>query len=701
MDFIYLLLLYQIFLHQLALSINVIYFDDIYLNLIKQNSSLCDLKISTNGIIIFDKCKLSTEWKIDFFSTDSKTPLLVYETSKTPRRTFNFDYVTDAHKIQPDIKFLNVSINAITNDNLYSNEVAIFNFFPTILKKGDNFDVIVDYEKYNSTYRNIILSIFMQSDLDSHIIQLDIKYIKIVNIAFNFKNDFSYLVLVISYIIFMFLTKQKYLVDEKHFVQINIEEIIQVKNAESIFFASGMIVVVILFFIIIGYIYYITIIFSILLGIISVKSSIKYLFRKIIPKITRKMESYYSFIYKFKLDASKIICYLLSTTIIIIWYRSKGSFHIILNNIIFFIMVYVSVHKLNWKKFYMIITLFLIAFIYQIVNIILEPNICQKDSNIYYITTKFIIDAPIRFILPDLINAPFEEIYYFTILDITLVGFVIQYCEHSLDLNNSYLKISFYCCFVGLLLNILFFYGIRFSPPISMFPLIISIIVLVSYSIYNKEFIMFVDMTKRKEHNTSMNLRDSKVIENDKSISESDENDLLFEFDFDGEDNEENTLKENIKKFSEELDNEIRQITNNTSRIPSVINRDIELNDMGNNILVDKYNNLSTSAADLLNDMNEKFKNIKKSPSPINRKSSLENVLPDYLEGGSYKQLPKKLYKSSSFQINKNTKRNYSQNLALKFKNKIEMEDIKETQEPTEQLKINEMNNENEKMKKE
>ena len=696
MSIIYIFFFYHIFLHNLTTSANIIDFDDIYLNLINKNSSLCDLKISTNGIVIFDKCTLSTEWKINFFSTDSKTTLLIYETPKTPRRTFNFDYVTDAHKIQPDIKFLNISINAITNDNLYKNEINIFNIFPTILKKGDNFDVIVDYEKYNSTYRNIILSVFMQNDLDSSIIQLDIKYIKIVNNTFNLKNDFSYLVLIICYIIFMYLTKQKFLVDEKHFVQINIQEIIQVKNAESIFFVSGMIVVIILFFIIIGYIYYITIIFSILLGIISVKSCIKYICRQIIPKITKKMESHYFFLYKFKLDISKIVCYIISTIILIIWYKSNGSFHIILNNIIFFIMVYFSVHKLNWKKFYMIITLILIAFIYQIVNIILDQNICQKDSNIYYITTKFIIDAPIRFVLPDLINSPFEEIYYFTILDITLVGFVIQYCGNSIDLNKNYLKIATYCCFFGLLLNIILFYGIRFSPPISMFPLIISIIVLIIYSIYNKEFTFFINMIKRKEQ-ISTDLLVNKTI--DKYISESDEDDLLFDFDFDGEKNEEEILKENIKKFTEELENEIRKNTNYISRKASIYNAD-EIDEVGRNIIIDKNNNLSTSAADLLNDINEKFKDVKKSPK--HRKSSLEN-LPEYLEGGSYKQLPQKLYSSSSFLIDKSIKRNYSQNLVSKYynNNKIEMEDIKETTEPTEQLKINEMNKENEKMKNE
>ena len=88
--------------------------------------------------------------------------------------------------------------------------------------------------------------------------------------------------------------------------------------------------------------------------------------------------------------------------------------HTFLNDIIFFTIVYFNVHKLNLKNFYIITGISFIVIIYQVIKMILDEDAVQEDTNnVFYITTQFIIDVPIRFILKDFVDSPFEEIYFF------------------------------------------------------------------------------------------------------------------------------------------------------------------------------------------------------------------------------------------------------------------------------------------------
>ena len=149
---------------------------------------------------------------------------------------------------------------------------------------------------------------------------------------------------------------------------------------------------------------------------------------------------------KYKTEYSNIIFYPLSIIIIIFWYNLSDYYfylHTLLNDIIFFIIVFFNVHKINLKNFYIITGISFIVIVYHVIKMVLDEDIIQEDdNNIYYITTRFIIDAPIRFILKDFVDSPFEEIYFFSILDIILIGFIIHYCENAFHLSKIYLMIS-------------------------------------------------------------------------------------------------------------------------------------------------------------------------------------------------------------------------------------------------------------------
>ena len=189
----------------ILLIINSKQSDDYYFfDLKSKNSSICDLRITTDNFVIFEECELSQEWKLYYEKTTSQNALEVYENKETPIRVINFEYIIDNHKTQPDIKFTNIEIKSYFN-KIYIDNINISNPFPLYLKKGDNFDVIIEYGNLNYTYINLVISIFMKNDLDSSIIDLNFGYSKILLNEYYEKTDLSYLFLVIFFIIFIFL----------------------------------------------------------------------------------------------------------------------------------------------------------------------------------------------------------------------------------------------------------------------------------------------------------------------------------------------------------------------------------------------------------------------------------------------------------------------------------------------------------------
>ena len=481
------------------LLINAYNTDEYFLDLKSKNSSICDLRITTEQFVIFDKCELSPEWDLYLEKTTSQNSLEVYEKKETPIRVINFEYIIDNHKTQPDINFTKIEIKTYFK-NIFINNINISNNFPTYLKKGDNFDVIIEYEKMNYTYINLVINVYMKSDLDSSIVDLNFGYSKILFNEYHEKIDLSYLFLVLFFIFFIFLLHLKFIIEENQFIIIHIDEIMQGKNAETIFVVVGVLLTILLFFMIIKYIYYITFVFSILLAIISVKSFYKYFFKMIFPSLIQTLENKNIQFKYFMIEYSNIVFYPVSILTIIIWYNisdEKFDLHTYLNDIIFFTIVYFNVHKLNLKNFFIITGISFAVIIYQVIKIVLDDDKIQKDkNNVYYITTRFIIDVPIRFILKDFLESPFEEVYFFSMLDIALIGYIIHYCEYTYHLSNNYIMISIYGTILGLIINIFLFYGFKFSPPMSLIPLFICIFSLIIYAICKKQFFDFMDLEK-------------------------------------------------------------------------------------------------------------------------------------------------------------------------------------------------------------
>ena len=551
--------------------------DYYFLDLKSKNSSICDLRITTDKFIIFDKCELSPEWKLYLEKTTSQNSLEVYENKETPIRVINIEYLIDNHKNQPDIKFTNIEIKSYF-DKIYINNLNISNQFPISLKKGDNFDVIIEYANMNYTYINLVINIFMINDLDSSIVDLNFGYSKILFNEYNEKIDLSYIFLVLFFIIFIFLLRLKFLIEENQFIVIHIDEIMQGKNAEKIFVVVGSLLTILLFFMIIKYIFYITFIFSILIALISVKSFYKYLSKVIFPFWTQNLDDKFMQVKNFKIEYSNLLFYPISILTIFIWYNiSDENFdlHTYLNDVIFFIIIYFNVHKLNLKNFFIITGISFAVIIYQVIKIVLDDDKIQKDkNNVYYITTRFIIDVPIRFILKDFLESPFEEIYFFSILDITLIGYIVHYCDFTYHLSEVYFRISIYGTILGLIINIFLFYGFKFSPPMSLIPLFICIVSLIVYSIHKKQFFDFMDLEK-EEPQDFQEMEIQEIQENQIDLSKKNDNfNLSFNDDkiFQGE-----TDNLKLKEKNEEDDDEDSDEEKKHENLMNELNEEINL----------------------------------------------------------------------------------------------------------------------------
>lgn len=597
--------------------------DYYFLDLKSKNSSICDLRITTDKFIIFDKCELSPEWKLYLEKTTSQNSLEVYENKETPIRVINIEYLIDNHKTQPDIKFTNIEIKSYF-DKIYINNLNISNQFPISLKKGDNFDVIIEYANMNYTYINLVINIFMINDLDSSIVDLNFGYSKILFNEYNEKIDLSYIFLVLFFIIFIFLLRLKFLIEENQFIVIHIDEIMQGKNAEKIFVVVGSLLTILLFFMIIKYIFYITFIFSILIALISVKSFYKYLSKVIFPFWTQNLDDKFMQVKNFKIEYSNLVFYPISILTIFIWYNiSDENFdlHTYLNDVIFFIIVYFNVHKLNLKNFFIITGISFAVIIYQVIKIVLDDDKIQKDkNNVYYITTRFIIDVPIRFILKDFLESPFEEIYFFSILDITLIGYIVHYCDFTYHLSEVYFRISIYGTILGLIINIFLFYGFKFSPPMSLIPLFICIVSLIVYSIHKKQFFDFMDLEK-EEPQDFQEMEIQEIQENQIDLSKKNDNfNLSFNDDkiFQGE-----TDNLKLKEKNEEDDDEDSDEEKKHENLMNELNEEINLKNKNLSNQIINKNSFEIKNKNILK--KERYKSFINSMGKIDEENIINN----------------------------------------------------------------------------
>ena len=460
------------------------------------NPNVKDLTIKTDNHIILSSCVISEEWlDVSQFQTDTNFKE-VYESPESTRRSFTLDYKQDTETNLKKDPLVISSISASSRNKDYLNPVIYSNRFPYTLNQGDTLDFIVEYN-CKDLWDDLEISIRIHGE--DKPLNLYVK--KICKSDYIDTANFSYFVLICFYLIFMYFSRLDFLIHKEHFVQINIKELLQAKNVENIFYTTLIIIGIIIFFISFGYIYVITFIFSTLLSVICVKSLVKFIFSLIIPSLMDKLESNYCFFLSFKLTAPKIFCYLVSLGIYICWFIVPWNIaKIILNNFIVFIITYYTIHKINFKNFPMILTLLILIIIYQFTLLVVYDGLIIKSTNpTFDLTTHLVITAPIRFILPDLVSSPFDEIYFFSIMDLVLLGFILRYCEFLSFYDGNYISFTLYASYIGIIINLILFYVFKIYPPLYLFPCLLSTITGIIYAIFKGDVSLVWNLDKLKK----------------------------------------------------------------------------------------------------------------------------------------------------------------------------------------------------------
>ena len=502
-------------------------------------SNLCDLILISDNKNILEDCIINDEWIKNSDDYSSKNSIFIYELSNKNRRVFTLEYLLNKQISKKSITINNISIinnydyiNNINNKTLNANKsiidneqnlipfkpVLFSNNFPYVLSQGDSFDIIIEYNCITK-WGDVIIN-FEILDENNKNISFEIYYKKICDASYKQKKNFSYLILILFYIIYIHLSSNDFLTKRIKFVIVNIEEIMQAKYVENILYICFVVIVTILFFIIIGYIYLISFFFTSLVSIISFKSFVKYFFKMISMEMIKYLENIKYNLFDIQLDSAKILCYGISLIFYIFWYiLPNNNLQIIINNFIVFVTIYICLHKIEWKKLYMIILLILTVFIYQISFLFfIEGLPLVQRETIYNITTKYVINVPIKFILPDLIKSPYEEVYFFSIVDVLLLNFLLRYCEKWININRNYYVISLYTSHLGILINLILFYGFKFYPPMYMIPTMLCLFSVVFYSIYSKNFLVFCDYNEEK----SLYEKENIIIDNFESDDDDD-----------------------------------------------------------------------------------------------------------------------------------------------------------------------------------
>lgn len=460
------------------------------------NKNVCELIIKTGNSTVFSSCSIEEEWLDVYQYQTDRNFKEVYESPESIRRSFTIDYQKDSESSPKKNPIILSSISVSNTNPDYLKPIILSNTFPYTLHQGDSFDFIVEYN-CKDMWDDVKITISINGEKDP--INFFVK--KICNRKYLYTSNFSYFVLLLFYIIFIHFSRVDFLIHKEHFVQINIKELIQAKNVENIFYTTIIIIGIIIFFISIGYIYIISFFFATLLSVICVKSFVKFIFSLLIPSIMDKFEAKSCYLLYFKFTGPKIFYYAIAIAIYVFWFICPFKLvKIILNNVIVFIVTYYTIHKINFRNFIMIATLFFLVILYQMILLITYDGLVTKNTNpTFDLTTHLIIDAPIRFVLPDLVSSPFDEIYFFSTIDLVLLGFLLRYLEGLSLVNERYLTIGLYNAYLGLMINLFVFYIFKIYPPLYFVPCMLVIAGLLIYAFIAGDFLKFWNLDKMKK----------------------------------------------------------------------------------------------------------------------------------------------------------------------------------------------------------
>jgi hypothetical protein len=443
-------------------------------------------------ILIFENCKSEKNWNFHMKSNFYEFNQKIFENEDIPRRSFTIKNKNQEpnQPIQKEI-VLN-SISLVENTNV----VIVSSKLPFELSPGSSFDFFIEYncEEQQKDYINIIIKLTFNDEVD-----YDFGYQKICSKNRMIYSNVTYFLLILMFVILSYFCEQDYLTFNVHIVKINLNDILKLQYAEYITLYTLIFVFVLVLLGILTLFKAFAYISGVLLSLISIKFVLKSLISLFRPDfnqiITNKIWTMNSN-YNITVSLSKIVYYLISILIFSIWMIYFNNF--LLMNFIAFSISYLVIKKFYFHNFGIIIFLFLTIIFYNSIWLLFN-RISFIDT--FNLSSENIVNIPIRFFLPELFESPFQTNYFFSLLDLILIGFLFEYLKlTSVNLAKDYLTTTRYTIYFGLLINLCAFYFFKVCMPFFIFPGSMSIIYAIWLATRNGEFLIFLSLVAQENH---------------------------------------------------------------------------------------------------------------------------------------------------------------------------------------------------------
>lgn len=457
------------------------------------NSILNSLEISTNLneneiVSILNKCKINKNFLYsktkEFYGKYSKN---VYD-EKSNFRVLKFSF-------NPiDNKFINekININLELINNINNDSLTKKNF---VLYSNENYETFIEYNnnnKNNLNWYKIVIKITINNNKENPIL---IQYYKINNKKYKNYKDFSFLILNILIYFTIYL-------NFNYNFRSTIEIIIlrnyhEIRNPENLFIMSIVLIIILISLYTIDFLnifIYFVLFFIIPLSISMLFEGVSKNFQEYV-KLGFNNKFYEIPIIEKKISFNTILSFLIGIFFWFLWIVTKNWF---ICDLIAIGISIVSIRIFRFTNSKFLITIFVITIIY---NIIWVNKYSKTFSNEIRYFNKNNINFPIRIIFPETNSNPFNSINSFPISDIVFPGFFLCYCKKfdTKKKMNLYLKFGLISLGIGLVFNVIIYYGYGILTSSFLFTGPFILIVVLYFTFVHEDFDEFLNGFKSTE----------------------------------------------------------------------------------------------------------------------------------------------------------------------------------------------------------
>jgi hypothetical protein len=200
-------------------------------------------------------------------------------------------------------------------------------------------------------------------------------------------------------------------------------------------------------------------------------------------------------IFEKKISYNTIFSFLIGIIFLFLWILTKNWF---ICDLIAIGISLVSIRIFRFTNSKFLITIFIITIIYNIIWLNKYSKIVNNEIRFF---NKNNINFPIRIIFPETSSNPFKSFISFPISDIVFPGFFLCYCKKfdTKKKMNLYLKFGLIGLGIGLIFNVIIFYGYGILTSSFLFTGPFILILVLYFTFVHEDFDEFLNGFKSTE----------------------------------------------------------------------------------------------------------------------------------------------------------------------------------------------------------